>query len=883
MKSTYVRIRIVIVVAILLSLSSSGNNIITNANAELFTSDIRVDDTGTNISTQYCTSITVDNQGTIHVVWTDWRNDADSEFILGGGIDGVNNADIYYSKSIDGGRTFESSVKVNSGDGNSWQWTPDIAVDDNGIIHVVWEDWRDDADGEYIPVTGGIDGVNDSSIYYSHSVDGGQIFSPPIRADDDNNRTVQGGPSIALDSSQKIHIIWIDVRETVGGDIYYANSTDGGLTFNNHNKVNDVSKGSADPIFAVDANNVIYVVWVDNRNDTTKPDIYFSKSTDGGISFGANKKLNDDGLPLTHQGNPAIAVGGGLIGVVWDDHRTPSGLYFANSTDEGNNFSVNKRIDDDLATSPKSRPYIAMNKDRYISVAWMDKRAGDYDIYFANSSDGGVTFSPNQKVNDDIGSINQLPSLALRNRTVYIAWNDERNGNPDIFLARSNFPPSMAIPISPLDDSILTNDTPILMVTPIVDLDNDMVYYNFTISDQPDAESGMSFSSGWIDTTSWTTPILTDGKWYWHTYTSDMWNTTTPNWVWNFTIDATPPVIYNLKPPDASRTNEKKPIVEANYSDPSGINVSSILFEIDGSDLTSSATKTPSGIAYTPQSELSNGLHTILLEVEDTPGNLASISWSFIIDDKPIVEVWEPGGAQNQAYVQGDTVMVTWIVTDDNPLPANPINITYGNSTGGWLTISLNEANNGMYAWDTSTVLCPGMYWLNLSVYDSFGQTVFDESNYSFNITCPDTTPPVIDNIQPIDGSSTTDKFPVIGANFSDTSGINVSSVVLRVDGEDVTSSALVSANGIEYMPTSALSDGTHSIYLEVKDVYGNKANVTWTFDVDTQPIEPPDDFLADNWWILLILAVVIIVLIIILFFFWRRKRKSEDEVDSEP
>jgi hypothetical protein len=545
MKSIGGKKLIIFLIVIFLFLSNICNNLIINTEAESFNANIRVDDAGSNASTQHYTSIAVDNQGTIHVVWTDWRNDADKEHIIGGGIDGVNNADIYYTNSNDGGMTFGPNVKVNSGDGTSWQWVPDIAVDNGGKIHVVWEDWRDDADGEYIPFTGGIDGVNDSSIYYAQSLDGGQTFSSPLRIDDDSQLSVQGVPEIDIDGNENIHVIWIDVRETLGGDIYYTNSTNGGITFSKNKKVNDVSKGSDDPSLAVDENNVIYVVWIDNRNDTTTLDVYFSKSTDSGVSFSPNKKINDDDLPSAYQGTPSIAVGGGIIGVVWQDDRNPYGIYFANSTDGGDTFSVNKKIDDDPTGSDKSRPSIAINDNGHISITWMDKRNGDYDVYFANSTDGGDTFSQNQRVNDDTGTEYQwFPSLALRNRTIYITWQDNRKGNYDIYFSRSNYPPQMAIPISPPEGTIITDNTPTLEVIMVSDLDNDTIYYNFTISDQSDAESGTVYYSGWIPSASWKPPPLPNGIWYWHTYTSDMWNTTAPNWVWNFTINATLDIFY---------------------------------------------------------------------------------------------------------------------------------------------------------------------------------------------------------------------------------------------------------------------------------------------------------------------------------------------------
>ncbi len=529
---------IVSIIVILLLLGNLLYHTKIDVTAKSFCTNIRVDDTEMNLSNQLGPSIAIDNERTIHVVWEDWRNDLDGRYFSDGGVDGVNNADIYYVNSTDGGRTFGINQQVNINTDPSQQELPSIAVDGTSKIHVVWADWRNDADGCFVS-GGGVDGANNDDVYYANSTDGGITWSSGKRVNDDLGLEGQGPGfrCITVDENGKIHIVWLDQRNNPLGDIYYANSTDGGTTFSKNRRINDVSNGSFDPCIAVD-NGIIYVVWTDERNDTTRPDIYFSRSIDGGISFTPNKKVNDDNLALTDQGNPSIAANGGIVGIVWEDHRNQNCIYFANSTNSGDTFNINKRVDDDPMGKPKSRPSIAMDSNGYVYVAWRDKRNDNEDIYFANSTDGGSTFNTNQMINDDIGSSYQrFPSLALRNRTVYIAWQDDRNGSWDIYFSRSNLPPPMSTPISPPNDSTLFNNTPTLMVTPVTDLDNDTVYYNFTISDQPDAESGTVYYSGWITSPSWKPPTLPDGKWYWHTYTSDMWNTTALNWVWNFTVN----------------------------------------------------------------------------------------------------------------------------------------------------------------------------------------------------------------------------------------------------------------------------------------------------------------------------------------------------------
>jgi hypothetical protein len=103
---------------------------------------------------------------------------------------------------------------------------------------------------------------------------------------------------------------------------------------------------------------------------------------------------------------------------------------------------------------------------------------------------------------------------------------------------------------------------------------------------------------------------------------------------------------------------------------------------------------------------------------------------------------YEPGGTAGQTFTQGDSIDVTWAASDDNALPPNPINITYG-SGASWTSIANDEANDNLYVWDTTAVPCPGTYWMNISVYDSIGQTTFDESNFSFALDCVDNSPTI--------------------------------------------------------------------------------------------------------------------------------------------
>lgn len=121
---------------------------------------------------------------------------------------------------------------------------------------------------------------------------------------------------------------------------------------------------------------------------------------------------------------------------------------------------------------------------------------------------------------------------------------------------------------------------------------------------------------------------------------------------------------------------------------------------------------------------------------------------------------------------------------------------------------------------------------------------------YPFVYPLPiDGTPPAIMDMQPPHESTTSDNTPVISADYSDTWGIDNSSVLLKVDGVDVTSIAQINTSVAKYMPISGLANGLHTVYLEVRDINGNLAAISWSFNIDTKAptiinvyLEPPDE-----------------------------------------
>lgn len=100
--------------------------------------------------------------------------------------------------------------------------------------------------------------------------------------------------------------------------------------------------------------------------------------------------------------------------------------------------------------------------------------------------------------------------------------------------------------------------------------------------------------------------------------------------------------------------------------------------------------------------------------------------------------------------------------------------------------------------------------------------------------------PPVITIVTPSAGAYVTNNKQTIVFTVTDEnggSGVNASSLVVKVDGTVVTGAGRVSSNQFSYTPATALSDGSHTVTINCKDNDGNAAvEKSVTFKVDTVP-----------------------------------------------
>ncbi len=201
--------------------------------------------------------------------------------------------------------------------------------------------------------------------------------------------------------------------------------------------------------------NNLYIVEIKDRgwnNPSTQGDIYFSASTDAGLTWSPQVILNGLQSNMANMPVPAVAPDG-TIYVSWLDYNVQTGgtgtIYLDVSTDGGMTWLTTDitvitivlpplRLNGGTDVLAKGAPVIHTSpfnsQELYMVFAAPAITGDDGNIIFIESTDGGVTWTPGIIVNDD-GTINDqiLPWMDVKpNGIIDIAWYDRRNDPADL-------------------------------------------------------------------------------------------------------------------------------------------------------------------------------------------------------------------------------------------------------------------------------------------------------------------------------------------------------------------------------------------------------------------------------------------------------------------
>jgi len=364
------------------------------------------DDIGTR--NQHWPSISVDSAGSFIICWYDDRS---------------GNNDIYYQLYNSSGTALGKNVKVNDDTGIQSQGCPSISLNSTGNFIICWQDMRN----------------YHRDIFYQRYYSSGIAIGSNLKANDDTGTAYQYYPSIAMDESGRYVICWYDNR-CGNDDIYYQLYNSSGIALGKNVKVNDDTgiQSQGIPSVASDRIGNFIICWGDRRIGNY--DIYYQRYDLNGAAIGLNLKVNDDSGAAS-QSNPSISIdtSGNFI-ICWEDMRNGDrDIFYQRYSSSGSGIGVNSIVNENIGRNT-CFPSISLDSKGGYIICWEDYRNFNYDIYHQRYNSNDSAIGVNVKANDDIGtSYKYFPSIAIdRNGNYIICWEDDRNDNSDIYYQRYN-------------------------------------------------------------------------------------------------------------------------------------------------------------------------------------------------------------------------------------------------------------------------------------------------------------------------------------------------------------------------------------------------------------------------------------------------------------
>ncbi len=229
------------------------------------------------------------------------------------------------------------------------------------------------------------------------------------------------GSQIAFSSSH-VYAVWEE--SDANHDVFFVRSTDGGVTFDTPLNLSNDTNPSTNPQVAALGSNV-YVVWLSDLGESGE--VWFTRSTDNGANFDTPVKLSGSSVLAD---NPRIAAESTYVYVTWDD---PTGgnhdVFVIVGSGNGSTFGTPVNVSSDLNES--TQPSIA-TVGFNVYVAWRSLNGTDTLVFFNKSTDRGVNYDGTMNLGFNNGTT-EGPEVAATGSNVHVTWLDNGPGNVDTF------------------------------------------------------------------------------------------------------------------------------------------------------------------------------------------------------------------------------------------------------------------------------------------------------------------------------------------------------------------------------------------------------------------------------------------------------------------
>jgi hypothetical protein len=282
-----------------------------------------------------------------------------------------------------------------------------MAVSEDGTIHLVWADTRDE----------------NSEIYYRSRVGG--TWGAEVRLTTDPGHSHR--PCIAEAPDGGLHVAWVDSRDG-NYEIYYKswNSVGG---WSADERVTNYGEVDCNPAIAA-CDTAVFVAWERRMGSAFLVSaVHFAWR--GGLGWSG--AIDVDVASARDSYRPSLAYGAeGLLHIAYERQtsNSPNELEkVVHKSWDGLVWSGRTGISTDLSFS--RNPSIATGVDSTVHVVWQDGENTGGDIFYARY-DGAAWQAAEQIVTG--GTEAGTPSVAVDGSgKVYVVWADNRNGESEIY------------------------------------------------------------------------------------------------------------------------------------------------------------------------------------------------------------------------------------------------------------------------------------------------------------------------------------------------------------------------------------------------------------------------------------------------------------------
>ena len=253
----------------------------------------------------------------------------------------------------------------------------------------------------------------------------------------------QVDPQIISDGSGGAIITWEDQRGV--SDIYarLVDSSGAVQWVDNGSAVCTAGLSQVDPRLISDGAGGAIITWSDGRNGSSNYDIYAQRVDSSGVV-----QWSDNGsASCTASGNQQypqiISDGAGGAIITWQDGRNGSSNYdiYAQRVDSSGAVQWADN-GSPICTAPNAQftPQIISDGSGGAIITWYDNRNGNYDIYAQRVDSSGATQWADNGSPICTAAGNQLNPQIISDSSggAIITWQDNRNGNYDIYAQRVN-------------------------------------------------------------------------------------------------------------------------------------------------------------------------------------------------------------------------------------------------------------------------------------------------------------------------------------------------------------------------------------------------------------------------------------------------------------